>query len=422
MAWNEPGGDNRDPWSGGGGNQGPPDLDEALRRAKQRLSALFGGKSGGNGGGSGPDGGGGLSIGPTGIGVIIVVIVLGWLASGVYIVDAGWRGVELRFGQHVATTGPGPHWHLPYPVGEVEKVRTSERRRITVGYEATTANNTRTVPSEALMLTEDENIVNVHLAVQYDISDPAKYLFNFLEPQQTLKSVTESALRETVGKNELDFILTEGRAEVAMQTRQRIEETLKAYDSGINLVEVAIQDVQPPEQVQDAFADAIKAREDRLRLINQAQAYQNEIIPRAQGQAARISEEAEAYREQVVAQANGETDRFAAVAKEYNMAPQVTRERLYIESVEDVLSATGNILIDSGKGNGSQSLLYLPVEKLMEQSQRARAGVDNGDTGSMSGAGGGSSSSSAGSSASSGSQSSSGGNWSESRLRTRESR
>ncbi|MFB4202425.1 Modulator of FtsH protease HflK [wastewater metagenome] len=422
MAWNEPGGDNRDPWSGGGGNQGPPDLDEALRRAKQRLSALFGGKSGGNGGGSGPDGGGGLSIGPTGIGVIIVVIVLGWLASGVYIVDAGWRGVELRFGQHVATTGPGPHWHLPYPVGEVEKVRTSERRRITVGYEATTANNTRTVPSEALMLTKDENIVNVHLAVQYDISDPAKYLFNFLEPQQTLKSVTESALRETVGKNELDFILTEGRAEVAMQTRQRIEETLKAYDSGINLVEVAIQDVQPPEQVQDAFADAIKAREDRLRLINQAQAYQNEIIPRAQGQAARISEEAEAYREQVVAQANGETDRFAAVAKEYNMAPQVTRERLYIESVEDVLSATGNILIDSGKGNGSQSLLYLPVEKLMEQSQRARAGVDNGDTGSMSGAGGGSSSSSAGSSASSGSQSSSGGNWSESRLRTRESR
>ncbi|WP_018717217.1 FtsH protease activity modulator HflK [Arhodomonas aquaeolei] len=422
MAWNEPGGDNRDPWSGGGGNQGPPDLDEALRRAKQRLSALFGGKSGGNGGGSGPDGGGGLSIGPTGIGVIIVVIVLGWLASGIYIVDAGWRGVELRFGQHVATTGPGPHWHLPYPVGEVEKVRTSERRRITVGYEATTANNTRTVPSEALMLTKDENIVNVHLAVQYDISDPAKYLFNFLEPQQTLKSVTESALRETVGKNELDFILTEGRAEVAMQTRQRIEETLKAYDSGINLVEVVIQDVQPPEQVQDAFADAIKAREDRLRLINQAQAYQNEIIPRAQGQAARISEEAEAYREQVVAQANGETDRFAAVAKEYNMAPQVTRERLYIESVEDVLSATGNILIDSGKGNGSQSLLYLPVEKLMEQSQRARAGADNGDTGSMSGAGGGSSSSSAGSSASSGSQSSSGGNWSESRLRTRESR
>ncbi|WP_435101501.1 FtsH protease activity modulator HflK [Arhodomonas sp. AD133] len=405
MSWNDPGGNNRDPWSGGGKNQGPPDLDELLRRAKDRLNALFGGRSGGGGGGNGGIGG----FGPTGIAVILVVIVLGWLASGIYIVDAGWRGVELWFGRHVATTGPGPHWHMPYPVGEVEQVQVSERRRITVGYEALTANNTRTVPSEALMLTQDENIVNMRLAVQYEVGDPAAYIFNFREPGQTLKSLTESALRETVGKHELDFILTEGRAEVREQTRTLIENTLENYQAGIRLVEVAVQDVQPPEQVQGAFADAIKAREDRLRLINHAQAYRNEVIPQAQGQAARIREEAEGYRQEVIARAEGEASRFTQVAKEYALAPEVTRERLYIDTMETVLGATGKILLDAKE---SQSLLYLPVDRLMQQGRqgqndaKAATGSDQ----------------KSGSSTTPSSSSDSGQSWSNNRLRTREVR
>ncbi|MDZ7810581.1 MAG: protease modulator HflK [Arhodomonas sp.] len=360
MAWNDPGGDNRDPWSGGGGDQGPPDLDELLRKAKERLSSLFGGigSGGDKGSGSGSGGGGGLPIGPTGIGVIGGVIVLGWLASGIYIVDEGLRGVELTFGANSGITQPGPHWHYPTPVGSVEQVDVSEVRTVEIGYESM-GNSTREVLREALMLTRDENIVNLKVAIQYRISDPADYLFNHRSPDDTLKQLAESALREVVGKAEapegteiralgdldelaeelsdelteeqlaslisgsedtesmrptpLEWVLTQGRAEVASQTEQLMQEVLDRYEAGFTLVRVAIQDAQPPEQVQPAFADAIRAREDRAAAPStRARGYANALLPQAQGQAARIREEAQAYREQVIAEAEGEADRFVA--------------------------------------------------------------------------------------------------------------
>ncbi|MGD8428969.1 MAG: FtsH protease activity modulator HflK [Ectothiorhodospiraceae bacterium] len=367
MAWNEPGGGNRDPWSGG--DQGPPDLDEVFRKVKDRIDRLFGGR----GAGSGGSGGG---FGATGVGLIVAVLVLGWLATGIYIVDQGWRGVVTRFGEYAQTTMPGPHWHLPFPIESVQKVNVEQRRRITIGYEAVSSSRTRPVLSEALMLTQDENIVNVQLAVQYQVSDPARYVFRFRDPDQTLKELTESALREVVGKRNMDFVLTEGRAEVAEQTRVLVQDTLDTYEAGLQVVEVAIQDIQPPEQVQAAFSDAIKAREDKQRFINEAQAYRNEIIPRAQGEAARILEEAEAYRARVVADAEGDTSRFSQLLTEYSKAPAVTRERLYLDTMEQVLSRSGKVMVDVKSGG---PLMYLPLEKIMD---RARTGSTQSGSGS----------------------------------------
>ncbi|AGY91569.1 hypothetical protein SPICUR_02800 [Spiribacter curvatus] len=383
MAWNEPGGNNRDPWSSGGGNrgnnQGPPDLDEAIRKAKQRLEGLFGGKGGGGrgSGGSDSDGGGPKMPGSKGIGIIAGLLVTVWILSGIYIVDEGTRGVVTRFGAYEMTAQPGPHWHFPYPVESVQTVDVSNRRRITIGYQAVAAQSSRPVLSEALMLTEDENIVNVQLAVQYQVSDAADFLFNFVEPEATLKSVTESALREIVGKRNMDFVITEGRTEVAQQTRDLVVETLGPYETGINVVEVVIQDAQPPEQVQGAFEDAIKAREDRERLINQAEAYRNEVIPRAQGQAARVREEAQGYMARIVQNAEGDASRFSQQRVEYAKAPRVTRDRLYIDTMERVLGNTGKVLIDN---ESSQQLMYLPLDRMMRSN-----GPSAGNTGASGG-------------------------------------
>ena len=383
MAWNEPGGNNRDPWSSGGGNrggnQGPPDLDEAIRKAKQRLEGLFGKKTGGGRGSGGSDGGRG-SGGPglpsaKGIGIIVAVLVGVWLLSGIYIVDQGTRGVVTRFGAYQQTAGPGPHWHWPYPISAVQTVDVSQRRRVTVGYQAVAAQQTRPVLSEALMLTEDENIVNVQLAVQYTISDAADFIFNFVQPEATLKSVTESALREIVGKRNMDFVITEGRTEVAQQTRELVVETMEGYNTGINVVEVVIQDAQPPEQVQPAFEDAIKAREDRERLINQAEAYRNEVIPRAQGQAARLTEEAQGYTARIVQNARGDASRFSQQQQAYAQAPRVTRDRLYIDTMERVLGNTGKVLIDN---ESSQQLMYLPLDRMMRSGGASSS--NSGDT------------------------------------------
>ncbi|AGM40641.1 HflK protein [Spiribacter salinus M19-40] len=368
MAWNEPGGGNRDPWSGGGsggngGKQGPPDLDEAIRKVRSRIEGLFGGSGGRSSGGSSRSGGDGPK-GPSkkGIGIIVGLVLAGWALSGIYIVDEGTRGVVTRFGAYHSTAMPGPHWHVPYPVDSVEVVDVSSRRRITVGYQATSPQQTRAVLDEALMLTEDENIVNVQLAVQYQVSDAADFIFNFVNPQQTLKELTESALREVVGKRAMDFVLTQGRAEVAQSTRDLINEALRVYEPGIEVLEVVIQDVQPPEQVQDAFEDAIKAREDRERVINQAQAYRNEVIPRAEGEAARVREEAGAYVAQIVQRAEGEASRFSQQLAEYAKAPGVTRDRLYIDTMERVLQRSGKVLIDV---ESSQPLMYLPLDRMM---------------------------------------------------------
>lgn len=358
MAWNEPGG-NRDPWSGSGRNQGPPDLDELLKRFTERFRRLTGGKGGG-GDGDSRGGAGGLLL-------IVAVVAVVWLLSGFYIVNEGKRGIVLRFGAYSQTTAPGIHWHLPYPIETVRMVDVESRRIIRIGYEPA-GNRNRPVLSEALMLTRDENIVNVQLAVQWQVSDPARYLFTLLEPEQTLKELTESALREVVGKNEMDFVLTEGRAEVVEATRTLVQEALDRYDAGIRVVQVAIQDVQPPEEVQGAFADAIRAREDEQRLINEARAYHNEVLPQAAGQAARIVEEAEGYRARVVAEAEGEAARFLSLLAEYKKAPGVTRERLYLETMEEVLGRTSKALINVEGGN---PVMYLPLDKMLERGKQA---------------------------------------------------
>lgn len=348
MAWNEPGG-NRDPWSGSGRNQGPPDLDELFKKFNERLRRFTGGRS--------PGGSGGIWL-------IVGLLVVVWLLSGFYIVNEGKRGVVLRFGEYQITATPGIHWHLPFPIEEVRMVDVESRRIIRIGYEPISGGRSRPVLNEALMLTKDENIVNVQLAVQWQVSDPSKYLFTLLEPEQTLKEITESALRESVGKREMDFVLTEGRAEVVEATRELVQETLDHYNAGVRIVEVAIQDVQPPEEVQGAFADAIRAREDEQRLINEARAYSNEVLPRAAGQAARVREEAEGYRAKVVAEAEGNASRFVALLGEYQKAPGVMRERLYLETIEEVLANTGKALVDIENGG---PVMYLPLDKMLER-------------------------------------------------------
>jgi membrane protease subunit HflK len=357
MAWNEPGG-NRDPWSGSGRNQGPPDLDELLKKLNDRFRRLTGGRGGGGGGG-----------GFSGLWLIALLVIAVWLLSGFYVVTEGKRAVVLRFGEYAYTAEPGMHWHFPYPIHEVRTVDVESRRIVRIGYEPTGGARNRPVLSEALMLTGDENIVNVQLAVQWQVGDPSRFLFTLLEPEQTLKEITESALREVVGKRDMDFVLTEGRAEVVEATRALVQEALDRYQAGMRVVEVAIQDVQPPEEVQGAFADAIRAREDEQRLINEAKAYRNEVLPQAAGQAARVIEEAEGYRARVIAEAEGEAARFLALLSEYKKAPAVTRERLYLETMEQVLSKTSKALINVDNGN---PMMYLPLDKMLERGRQLR--------------------------------------------------
>lgn len=364
MAWNEPGGNNRDPWGGNGRDQGPPDLDEVIRKLSGKFGGLFGRKSRDSGGGGGSP----LRGGSTGIGLIVVIIFVGWVLSGIYIVDEGTRGVELRFGRYADTTLPGLSYHWPYPFESVEIVDVEQRRAEELGYRSGGQSAIRSVPREALMLTQDENIVDIRISVQYQISDPRAYLFNILDPDLTLRQVVESAVRETVGKSTMDFVLTEGRSDIVADVQELSQAILDQYGAGLQISNVNLQDAQPPEEVQDAFADAIKAREDEQRFKNEAEAYANEVLPRARGQAARRLEEAAGYRDQVIARAEGEANRFTRLLAEYQKAPAVTRERLYLETMEDVLTRTSKVLVDVEGGN---NLFYLPVDKLMQREERA---------------------------------------------------
>ncbi len=361
MAWNEPGGGNsKDPW-GGRGDQGPPDLDEVVRKMQDKLGGLFGGRKSGGGGGGGR--GSAASFG--GLGLILGIALVVWLFSGIYIVDEGKQGVVLRFGAFSEITSPGPHWRIPYPIEQVEIVDVEQRRFVEIGYRSGGAGqSTVAVPREALMLTQDENIVNIKLAVQYQVGDSRNYLFNVRDPNSVLKQVAESAIREVIGQNNMDFVLKEGRAEVVNKTRERMQIILDRYESGLLVSDVNLQDAQPPEEVQAAFSDAIKAREDKERLKNEAEAYANDIIPKARGAAARQIQEAEAYREALVAKAEGEASRFSQLLEEYSRAPEVTRKRLYFETMESVLGRTGVVLVD---GESANSLMYLPIEQLMKQ-------------------------------------------------------
>ncbi len=376
MAWNEPGGGNRDPWNNGGRDQGPPDLDEVIRKLSDKFSALLGNRrSGGNNNNSGNNSGGVSGSGITGIGLIVgIIAVIGWLIASIYIVNEGERGVVLRFGRYLDTTMPGPHLRL-FPIDRVEIVNQEQRRFREIGYRSGSSGARqpaiRSVPKEALMLTQDENIVDMRLAVQYQINDPSAYLFNVLDPESVLVQVVESATRETIGKSTMDFVLTEGRSAIVNDIQKLSQHILDQYGAGVQIITVVLQDAQPPEEVQDAFADAIKAREDEQRLKNEAEAYSNEVIPRARGQAARRLQEASAYKEQVIAQAQGEASRFNQLLMAYQKAPEVTRERLYLETMESVLSRTSKVLVDV---KGTNNLLYLPLDRLLKPSEAPAVG------------------------------------------------
>lgn len=351
MAWNEPGGSGKDPWGSQGGDQGPPDLDELARKFQQKLGGLFGGKGGGSGGGSGGTGGGASRIG---IGLVLGALVAVWVFSGIYIVAPAERAVVLQFGRYVKTTGPGPHW-VPRFIQTVEKVNVEQIRNI---------------QRQSSMLTQDENIISIALAVQYRVKDAKDYLFQVRDPDLTLREATESAMREVIGKSKLDFALTEGRSEIVARTEVLLQEILDNYVTGLQVTSVNLQDAQPPEQVQGAFDDAIKAREDEQRLKNEAEAYSNEVIPVARGNAARQLEEANAYKEQVIAQAEGEASRFEQLLAEYQKAPKVTRQRLYLETMESVLANSSKVMVDVEGGN---NLMYLPLDQLMQRGAEAQA-------------------------------------------------
>ncbi len=370
MAWNEPGNGGKDPW-GNRGKDGPPDLDEVVRKMQQKLGGLFGGK-GGSGGSNRP------SQGSFGFGLIAVIALIVWLLSGIYIVEAPERGVVMRFGQFVTTTMPGPHWHLPYPIDKVEIVNVDEIRTAEIGYRSTGVASTNSIPSESLMLTQDENIIDLKIAVQYRVQDAAKYLFNVRNPDIVLRQMMESAVREIVGRSKMDFVLTEGRSAIANSTEQLLQSMLDAHDAGLLVTSVNMQDVQPPEQVQSAFADVVKAREDEVRQINQAEAYANDILPKARGQAFRVLQEAEAYKSQVVAKAEGDASRFTQVMQEYNKAPAITTERLYLDAMESVYSRSQKVMVDVE--NGGSNVLYLPLDRMRGSSGNpARLNLDEFD-------------------------------------------
>ncbi|WP_455221403.1 FtsH protease activity modulator HflK [Kaarinaea lacus] len=363
MAWNEPGGSgkDKDPWGGGGDNQGPPDLDEVVKKMQDKFGALFGrGGSGQTPGGGGKGGG----ISSAGIGLILVVAALVWAVSGIYTVEEGKRAVVLQFGKYIKTTMPGLQWVPPfiqtYDIVDIENVRDAR-----IGYrsEGATGRRSASIEEESLMLTQDENIVDIHLAVQYKIKSASDYLFNVKDPDDTLRQATETGLREIIGKNNMDFILTQGRSEIAANVQELIQGILDRYGTGLLVTSVNMQDAQPPEPVQAAFDDAVKAREDEERLKNEAEAYANDIIPRARGKAARAEEDSLAYKDQVIAQAKGESARFLQILAEYKKAPEVTRKRLYMDAMESVMINTSKVVVDVQGGN---NLMYLPLDKMMQ--------------------------------------------------------
>lgn len=392
MAWNQQGPENKDPWGQGNGQSGPPDLDQVIRDLQKKLSGIFGksssrgGGGGGSGGGSGGGKGKGLSLGRTGGSLLAIVVVGLWIASGFYVVDQSEQGVELRFGKYQEVKPAGLRWHMPYPIESVEIVNVQKVRTVEVGYrtrESTTQRESVTqlvlVPREALMLTADENIIDIQFAVQYNIRDPRDLLFKVSEPaDQVVRQATESAVREIVGRSSMDFVITGGRAEIAFETRELLQTILDRYQTGITVRAVEMQNAQPPAEVKDAFDDAVRAREDEERLKNEAEAYANDIIPKARGAAARIVQEAEGYKESVIATSQGEASRFLQVLEEYNLAPGVTRDRLYLEAMEEVLSRSTKLVID--QGSNSNSVMYLPLDQLIRR-QEEIAGTYVGDTG-----------------------------------------
>ncbi|GGH89608.1 FtsH protease activity modulator HflK [Pseudomonas fluvialis] len=345
MAWNEPGGNsnNQDPWGGrkGGGRQGPPDLDEALRKLQDSLNGIFGGKkSSGSGNGSAA---GGLGL----IGIALAVLAALWLYSAVYVVDEQEQAVVLRFGKYYETVGPGLNIYFPPIDRKFQENVTRER-----AYSA-----------QGQMLTEDENIIEVPLTVQYRISNLQDFVLNVDQPEVSLQHATDSALRHVVGSTAMDQVLTEGRELMASEVKERLQRFLDNYRTGISVTQVNVQSAAAPREVQEAFDDVIRAREDEQRAKNQAEAYANGVVPEARGQAQRIIEDANGYRDEVIARAQGEAERFSKLLTEYRKAPEVTRERLYLEAMQEVFSNTSKVLVTGDKGQNN--LLYLPLDKMV---------------------------------------------------------
>jgi membrane protease subunit HflK len=352
-----------DPQWGNKNSGGPPDLEEVMRNLNRKIESLFG-KSGGGaskGGEGKPSGGFG-----GGVGLIVLVVALVWVASGFYLVDPSQRGVVLRFGKQVEITEAGPRWHLPYPVETVEVVNLSQVRTAEVGYRENVKNK---MLKESLMLTDDENIVDIQFAVQYFLKDPGEYLFNNRNPDENVRQAAETAIREVVGRSKMDFVLYEGREQVAASTTKLMQDILDRYKSGVIVSKVTMQNAQPPEQVQAAFDDAVKAGQDRERQKNEGQAYANDVVPRAKGAAARLMQEADGYKQSVIANAEGDASRFRQILVEYEKAPQVTRERMYQDMKQQILTSTSKVIVDQKSGGGS--LLYLPLDKLIQSTSPA---------------------------------------------------
>jgi modulator of FtsH protease HflK len=359
MSLNDPnwGRGSRGPQGPGGANQGPPDLDELWRNFNRRLGELLGRRRGGE---EPPQPPSGRALGG-GAGLLAALVVVVWLASGFYIVDAASRAVVLTFGAHPQETGPGLHWRLPWPIQSHEIVNVSSVRTLEVGYR----NNVRTkVLKESLMLTDDENIVDLQFAVQYLVKDAQAYLFNVRQPDETAMQIAETAMREVIGKHRMDAILYETQVDIANRAGELMQQIHDRYKTGIQISTVTIQNAQPPEQVQAAFDDAVKANQDRERQKNEGQAYANDVIPRARGAASRLAQEADGYRQRVIANAEGDAARFRQVLAEYAKAPQVTRERMYIDTMREILASTSKVIMDY---RGSGNLLMLPLDKLMQQ-------------------------------------------------------
>jgi membrane protease subunit HflK len=344
MAWNEPGG-GKDPWGGNSGNAGPPDIDEALNKLKEKLAKFGGGSGGGSSKGLLP--------------VIFMVLAIIWGLLGFYQVDEKEQAVVLRLGKYSDTLGSGLQWNPPF-IDSVTTVRVTEERQ----YQA-----------RGLMLTQDENIVEISLTVQYNIANAKDFVLSIKNPVRSLEHATDSALRHVVGSTGLDGVISTGREEVAVSTAEKLQDLLNVYTSGINVVKINIEEARPPTEVRAAYDDVIKAREDLERLVNEAQAYSNGVIPEARGEAQRLREEAEGYLSQVVSKSEGEAKRFTSLLKEYKKAPRVTRERLYLDAIEQVMSNSTKILVDTEGGN---NMLYLPLDKLMQQGTTGKTSMSGG--------------------------------------------
>jgi len=357
MAWND---DKKNPWGGDG--QTPPELDDVIKDFKEKFSNIIGGSKKP----TKPNSDGTITP-PTGsLKYIFIVGLLIWALSGIYIIDPAEKGVVLRFGAFQEETSQGPHWHLPYPIEILSRINVEQIRTEQIGYRNAIGNRRGgNVPSESLMLTKDGNIVDVSFEIQYKISSAKDFLFNVYRPKQTLGQISNSVIREVIGKNNTDYVITTGRTEITRLVKEKMQALLNDYQVGIYISSVNFRSSQVPEQVQASYSDVTIAKSDKERYINKAESYANDILPKSRGKAARLLEEAKAYKSKVVSKSEGEASRFGQILAEYKKAPKVTKERLYRETMESVLSNTSKVVVDS-KAN---SMMYLPIDKLLNNNQ-----------------------------------------------------